>query len=347
MSPPVQADSTTCGERTCRAEFTNNWGYTEFTVPAGVESITMYVWGAGAGGAGGSTGGGGGGGAGGGAGGNGGSSGGYAFGRVKVHPGQKLKVSVGTGGEAGTAARVSSHGGAGSEDEDGKAGQDAYRPGAGGIGGGSKITDIKSRRWLLAVDGSSAGHPGAGGHGGKGGCAGHTLPNCVEEPPYRYRGGDAGAPGGGGAAQPAGDGGACGTVGEGVTGACYDSRAGGQGQNGSQGTVGTRGGDGSIGLQGQPGGEAGEPGKGAAGGTGGQGGKPQYTDIAPPENVGLGGAGGTGGTGGDGGKGGRGGVGINRRPEGSGQAGHGGLFGTDGQPGGNGYVLIIWDKPAS
>ncbi|MEV5485565.1 MULTISPECIES: hypothetical protein [Streptomyces] len=59
------------------------------------------------------------------------------------------------------------------------------------------------------------------------------------------------------------------------------------------------------------------------------------------------GLGGAGGTGGDGGKGGRDGVGINRRPEGSGQAGHGGLFGTDGQPGGNGYVLIIWDKPAS
>lgn len=58
------------------------------------------------------------------------------------------------------------------------------------------------------------------------------------------------------------DGAACGIVGEGVTGACYNSRVGGQGQNGSQGTVGTRGGDGSIGLQGQPGGEAGEPGKG-------------------------------------------------------------------------------------
>ncbi len=28
-------------------------------------------------------------------------------------------------------------------------------------------------------------------------------------------------------------------------------------------------------------------------------------------------------------------------------AGHGGLVGADGQPGGNGYVLIIWDKPAS
>lgn len=209
-----------------------------YTVPAGVTSLTVKVWGAGGGGGTGanSTGTGGAGG-----------GGGYAKSVLTVTPGANLTLTVGSGGTGGSGAAVGGNGGGYSSVQSGS----TFLLQAGGGGGGG------------AAQGSSSGNGGAGGAGG----GATAVPGSS--------GGNSGAGGGGGAGTASG-GGAGGTAGtSGAAGVRGIANAGGD-AGASTGTcnasVSGTGGAGGYGAGGKGGNDTTSCGAGGGGGSGRYGG---------------------------------------------------------------------------
>lgn len=172
-------------------------GSSSFTVPTGVNSITVEAWGAGGGGGNGS-GSTGSGGAGGG--------GGYAQSTLSVTPGETLTINVGTGGAKAAAASNGGYGGGfsavlrsstyliqagGGGGGGGLVGTNTYAGGAGGAGGGTSGIGGSAATGIATVGGpggqgtTAAG--GGGGTAGSSGTAGYSGTNNL--------GGDAGGSG--------------------------------------------------------------------------------------------------------------------------------------------------------
>ena len=228
----------TVGGTSFNGQIYNTQGAGTFTVPAGVTSITLKLWG-----------GGGGGGAGGSAaaGGAGGGSG-YVTETISVTPGETLDVYVGGGGARGT------------------------RNTAGGGGGGGGYTSLYRSGTPLAISAGGAGGGGgrntSGNTGGAGGAGGGTS---------GVAGSASGVSGGGGGGT-SGSGGGAGTGGSnsGSGGASLVGGAGGDGRtsagadgSGATGGLATGGNGGSVVSTGNAGGGGG--GGGLFGGGGGSG----------------------------------------------------------------------------
>jgi len=156
-------------------------GTSNFTVPAGVTSITVECWGAGGGGGGSNSNG---------AGGSGGGGGGYATSVFSVSPGDIVSYTVGAGGTAGI-ANIGDGGNGGSSSvlgmtaNGGTGGiRNAGTVGSGGIASGGTTNTTGNNG---GAGGASGGNGGAGANGGAGGTGGT---NAV--------GGNGTIPGGGG-----------------------------------------------------------------------------------------------------------------------------------------------------
>jgi hypothetical protein len=264
-------------------------GSGNWTVPTGVTSVTVHVWGGGAGG--------GGGGPGFTTGGAGGASGGYSSSVLTVTPGDVIPYVVGAGGTGGTgggaqagSARSGIGGnswfnstalGSGVSAQGGQRGTNSYDSGAGGAaasGSGTTTTSGTAGRAsgaFVVPAGGGSGAPGPSGAGGQGGTADNTS---------AYPGGGGGAPNGGGA----------GSNGVNASGA---GGAGGTITGGSAGTGGAAGAGGNAGLTGNGGGGAGiTPASAAPGGAGSA--QPLFTLTAGgTRGPGSGGGGGGGGSG--------------------------------------------------
>jgi len=167
-------------------------GSGNFTVPAGVTSITVQCWGAGGGGGGSSTSG---------QGGSGGGGGGYTTITYTVTPGQLLAYSVGTGGAAGAAgaaaagtggnttfSTLAANGGTGGAGNRGTAG-------AGGSASGGSTNTSGSNGTLGTTTGGAG---GAGANGGAGGTGSTNAAGGTGTPPGGGGGGGEDAGGGGG-----------------------------------------------------------------------------------------------------------------------------------------------------
>lgn len=150
-------------------------GTSSFTVPSGITSITVKVWGAGGGGANGS--------GGTGSGGNGGG-GGYSQATLAVTPSESLSMVVGSGGSAGTASRYAGDGGGFSAvmrsstylavagaGAGGGAGNGTGAGGVGGAGGGGNGQSGTAGTGGAGTYATTAA-AGTGGSGGTGGVAG-------------------------------------------------------------------------------------------------------------------------------------------------------------------------------
>ena len=227
---------------------------TTFTVPAGVTSIVVKVWGAGGGGGGADNGNGGAGG-----------GGGYAYAVISVTPGEVLDIVIGGGGTGGVVSgsgNGGAGGGGGPPMAGGGAGAGATATMGGGGGGGGYAAVLRGATFLVIGAGGGGGGGGGnggtetGGAGGAGGgdngVAGSNAPNS-------------GAEGGGGGTQIAGGSGgsACGGCTGGV-GADGSVNTGGDGGNNG-------GGGGGSGQYGGGGGQGDDDGAGGGGGGSGLG----------------------------------------------------------------------------
>lgn len=199
-------------------------GTDTYTVPAGVTSLTIKVWGAG-----------GGGGAGSGAAGTGGNGGGGGFSQtdLSVTPGQVLTVEVGTAGLATGTNKLGGNGGGYSAVKSGS----TFLVQAGGGGGGA---------------GTNNGANGAGGNAGAGGGSSGTAGSNGTA---AFLNGNAGGGGGAGTTSAGGAGGAAGTTGTaGAAGAANaGGDAGGSGTNCNTAVTGLTGGAGGTGAGGKGG----------------------------------------------------------------------------------------------
>lgn len=155
-------------------------GSSTFTIPCGVTSITVQVWGGGGAGGGGSDTGA--------PGGSGGGGGGYCTQTISVTPGQVISYSVGAGGTGGTGnggnggtttfGTVSASGGVGGAANGGAAGTGGNgcsgsgnngvvtTTTTGGSGGSTVSGGIGGAGGSVGVNGSPGGIPGGGGGGG-------------------------------------------------------------------------------------------------------------------------------------------------------------------------------------
>lgn len=230
VAPPAAADPET-------VTFSANGSGSQqtFTVPAGVDSLTVELTG-GSGGTGGGVGGAGG-------------RGGHATVVVDVDPGDNLSIYVGQRGSDGHASdtQPTSPGGASGRASGGtgETGANAFGLGVNGKpgGGGGSATLLYLNGDLAAVAGGGAGGGGRGAFDGAGGA-----------------GGDAGSAGS--------EGGGSGTNAPGVPGAS-GSNSGGTGGSGSSGSGGGGGGGGGGGYPGGTGGGGGRTGGGGGSGGGG------------------------------------------------------------------------------
>lgn len=185
---------------------------TSWTVPCGVTSIDVEVYGAGGGGGGSKTGG---------QAGGGGGAGGYAFITLAVTPGQVITYSIGTGG-AGAAAGTGADGTAGNPTtfnagavtaNGGTAGLGDNNGGAGGTGGTATGGDTNSSGGNggpggASIGGSGGSNPGPNGGGNTpGGAAGING-----SPGNSYGGGGAGGGDKSGGSNPSGGAGADGAI---------------------------------------------------------------------------------------------------------------------------------------
>lgn len=168
-------------------------GATNWTVPAGVYTVGMHVWGAGGGGGGSSSG----------QAGGGGGAGAYSEGIFSVTPGQVLAVFVGSGGAGGPAGNLGATGGTsfvtGFLQAGGGAGGQGTTPWGGGSGGAATLGNILNLTGGHGGGGiiGSAGAGGAGGGapmGGAGDAASAGVPGNAAVVPG---GGGAGFGGGG------------------------------------------------------------------------------------------------------------------------------------------------------
>lgn len=196
------------GGRSFQGQAYNTQGAESFTVPDGVTSLTVKVWGAGgAGGGGGSTGTGGSGG-----------GGGYVNATIAVTPGESLDVYVGGGGSGGN---------------------NVSNTGSGGGGGGYSSIYRGSTLLVLAAGGGGGGGSRIATIGGAGGAGGGTTGAAGSAV---YSGNGAG--GGGGTAS---SGGAAGAGGNNA-GVAGTPLTGGAGADGRSATTGADGGGGAGGL---------------------------------------------------------------------------------------------------
>jgi hypothetical protein len=216
FSQKLAAQPSTVSQTTTTVEFTAP-GTGTWTVPAGVKSITVEVWGAGGGGAVSNTAAGGGG-------------GGYARSILLVTPGDLINYEVGAGGGPGTAGGVSDwDNGIVAAD-----GGDAGSGGTGGAGGSSNTGDV-------TFNGGNGGDGGISGRGGGGG--GGSATSSANGGDGQNNSGNTG--GDGGIGEGNGGDGADGNNNNGNDGLNPGGGGGGESGPGGGGTSGT-GGDGQI-----------------------------------------------------------------------------------------------------
>ena len=277
-------------------------GASSFTVPSGVTSLTVKLWG-----------GGGGGGAGGSAatGGAGGGAG-EATGTISVTPGETLTVYVGGGGSAGT------------------------RKTAGGGGGGGAYSSIYRDTTALAIaaggGGGGGGRNSAGNTGGAGGAGGGTT---------GVAGSTSGAGGGGGAGtQSAGGAGGTGGTNAGSAGSSLTGGLGGDGR--TSGTTDGSGASGGLASGGNGGGAIATSRAGGGGGGAGYFGGGGGSSSSSGSGAGGGGGGSSYGTGLtlNAGSGATPGNSADADRAGAGQGGTAGATGGTGTGGSNGIVVI-------
>ncbi|MFZ1801714.1 MAG: hypothetical protein WAU03_02250 [Candidatus Saccharimonas aalborgensis] len=277
-------------------------GASSFTVPSGVTSLTVKLWG-----------GGGGGGAGGSAaaGGTGGGAG-EATGTISVTPGETLTVYVGGGGSAGT------------------------RNTAGGGGGGGAYSSIYRGTTALAIaaggGGGGGGRNSAGNTGGAGGAGGGTT---------GVAGSTSGAGGGGGAGtQSAGGAGGTGGTNAGSAGGSLTGGLGGDGR--TSGTTDGSGASGGLASGGNGGGAIATSRAGGGGGGAGYFGGGGGSSSSSGSGAGGGGGGSSYGTGLtlNAGSGATPGNSADADRAGAGQGGTAGATGGTGTGGSNGIVVI-------
>lgn len=277
-------------------------GASSFTVPSGVTSLTVKLWGGGGGGgAGGSAAAGG---AGGGA--------GEATGTISVTPGETLTVYVGGGGSAGT------------------------RNTAGGGGGGGAYSSIYRGTTALAIaaggGGGGGGRNSAGNTGGAGGAGGGT--NGIA-------GATSGAGGGGGGGtQSAGGAGGTGGTNDGSAGSSLTGGLGGDGR--TSGTTDGSGASGGLASGGNGGGAIATSRAGGGGGGAGYFGGGGGSSSSSGSGAGGGGGGSSYGTGLtlNAGSGATPGNSADADRAGAGQGGNAGATGSTGTGGSNGIVVI-------
>lgn len=297
----------------------NTQGSDTFTVPSGVTSITVKMWGAGAGGGGGGNGGAG----------AAGGGGGYIEATYNVTPGESLNVYVGGGGEGGLY-----HSG----------GSDA---GGGGGGGGYSSLYRSSTPLAIAAGGGGGGGARVSRAGGAGGAGGGT--SGVAGTGIGYANG-----GGGGTQSNGGSGGANSSGNDGENGSSLTGGAGADGRTNDGGDgSGVSGGQASGGDGGQPninttragggGGGAGYYGGGGGAATrsnssdagGGGGGGSSYTDSGASSVTNSAGSGSTPGNSSD------------SYRNGAGNGGSGGASRGNGDTGSNGLVVITYGTGGS
>ncbi len=277
-------------------------GASTFTVPAGITSLSVKVWG-----------GGGGGGAGGSAAAGGtGGGGGYVSGSVAVTPGETLTVYVGGGGATGT------------------------RNTAGGGGGGGGYSSIYRGTTALAIaaggGGGGGGRNSAGNTGGAGGAGGGTT---------GVAGSTSGAGGGGGAGtQSAGGAGGTGGTNAGSAGGSLTGGLGGDGR--TSGTTDGSGASGGLASGGNGGGAIATSRAGGGGGGAGYFGGGGGSSSSSGSGAGGGGGGSSYGTGLtlNAGSGATPGNSADADRAGAGQGGTAGATGGTGTGGSNGIVVI-------
>jgi hypothetical protein len=242
----------------------SNTSEASFTVPTGLTSINVELWGAG----------GGGGGSGGNSGGSGnGGQGAYVAGTLAVSGGQTFAYRVGGGGNAGrlgtTVPNASNTGGG-----RGGQGQDSSNGASGGTGGGFSYIKLNGTYVVIAAGGGAGGgfdqNTNASGatNGGNGGYANGSSGTSKNS-------GGGGGGGGGGSQNSGGSGGSAGN------GASNAGGSGGQYQGGNAGSTNTPngggGGGGGGGYYGGGGGGGSQGGVTDSGGAGGGGGSSYYS----------------------------------------------------------------------
>lgn len=291
-------------------------GADSYVVPTGVTSLTLKMWGAGAGGGGGGT-----------TTGAAGGGGGFVESTISVTPGESLSIYVGGGGAGGNFSA---------------SGSDA---GGGGGGGGASTVYRSSTPLAIAAGGGGGGGARAGSTGGAGGAGGGTSGVAgTSRFTNNGGGGGGGTPSAGGAAGAAVSGANAGTAGSSLTGGLGGDGRNGAGADGSGALGGlTLGGAGGLSnvsttRAGGGGGGAGYFGGGGGSGTtsttnsggGGGGGGSSFTAVGSTSVTNTAGSGTTPGNDTDASRG------------GAGDGGAGGAIGATGSPGDNGIVIVSY-----
>ncbi len=296
-------------------------GADSYVVPTGVTSLTLKMWGAGAGGGGGGS-----------TAGAAGGGGGFVESTISVTPGESLSVYVGGGGEGGNFSA---------------SGSDA---GGGGGGGGASSVYRGGTPLAIAAGGGGGGGARAGSTGGAGGAGGGTSGVAgTSRFTNNGGGGGGGTSSAGGAAGAAASGANAGTAGSSLTGGLGGDGRNGAGADGS-GAVGGLALGGAGGLSnvsttraGGGGGGAGYFGGGGGSGTtsttnsggGGGGGGSSFTAVGSTSVTNTAGSGATPGNDTD------------TSRAGAGDGGAGGAIGATGSAGDNGIVIISYGSGAT